>query len=60
MGFETLVVGGVEPVIAADDESYNKLQGIQRQLWLDLLYELSVEKSIIGASRHLLYIGRKR
>jgi hypothetical protein len=55
-----LVIAGAEPVIAADDESYNKLQGKQRQLWLDLLYELSVEKSIIGASRHLLYIGRKR
>lgn len=59
VGFETLVVAGVEPVISADDGSYNKLQDKQRQLWLDLLFELSVEKSIIGASRHLLYIGRK-
>jgi hypothetical protein len=53
------VVAGVEPVIAADDDSYNKLQGTQRQLWLDLLFELSVEKSILWASRHLLYVGRK-
>jgi S-adenosylmethionine-dependent methyltransferase len=60
LGFETLVVAGVEPVISADDESYNKLQGKQRQLWLDLLFELSVEKSIMGASRHLLYIGKKK
>ena len=60
LGFESLVVAGVEPVISADDESYNKLQEKQRQLWLDLLYELSVEKSIIGASRHLLYIGKKK
>jgi SAM-dependent methyltransferase len=60
MGFETLVVAGVEPAISADDESYNKLQGKQRQLWLDLLYEISTEKSIIGASRHLLYIGKKQ
>lgn len=59
LGFETLVVAGVEPVIAADDESYNKLQGKQRELWLDLLYEMSTEPSIIGASRHLLYIGKK-
>jgi hypothetical protein len=59
VGFETLVVAGVEPVIAADDESYNKLQEKQRQLWLDLLFELSPEKSILGASRHLLYIGKK-
>ena len=60
IGFETLTVAGVEPAISADDESYNKLQGKQRQLWLDLLYELSTEPSIIGASRHLLYIGRKQ
>lgn len=58
-GFESLVLAGVEPVIAADDESYNRLQGTQRQLWLDLLFEVSTEKSILGASRHLLYIGRK-
>ena len=35
IGFETLTVVGVEPAISADDESYNKLQGKQRQLWLD-------------------------
>jgi SAM-dependent methyltransferase len=60
VGFETLKVVGVEPAISADDESYNKLPGRQRQLWLDLFYEISAEKSIIGASRHLLYIGRKK
>ncbi len=60
LGFETLVVAGIEPAISADDDSYNRLQGQQRQLWFDLLYEISTEKSILGASRHLLYIGRKR
>ncbi len=59
VGFETLIVAGIEPAISADDESYNKLQGKQRQLWLDLFYKLSTEESIIGASRHLLYIGKK-
>jgi hypothetical protein len=59
LGFKSLALAGVEPVIAADDESYNKLQGQERELWLDLLYEMSSEPSIIGASRHLLYIGRK-
>lgn len=39
LGFETISLAGVEPVISADDDSYNKLQGKQRQLWLDLLYE---------------------
>ena len=59
-GFETLTVAGVEPAISSDDESYNRLEGKQRQLWLDLLHEISTEPSIIGASRHILYIGRKK
>lgn len=60
LGFETLTVAGIEPSISADDESYNKLESKQRQLWLDLLYEVSTEASILGASRHLLYVGRKK
>jgi SAM-dependent methyltransferase len=60
LGFETLVVAGLEPAISADDESYNRLSGKQRQLWLDLFYEMSVEQSILGASRHLLYIGKRQ
>lgn len=60
LGVQTLVLAGVEPVIAADDESYNRLQGEQRRLWLDLLFEISTEESIVGASRHLLYIGQKQ
>ena len=59
IGLETLAVMGIEPAISADDESYNNLQGKQRQMWLDLLYEVREEASIVGASRHLLYVGRK-
>lgn len=59
-GFETLAVAGGEPVIAADDDSYNRLDGKQRELWLDLLVNVSTEPSIVGASRHLLYVGRKK
>ena len=60
IGFETITLAGVEPAISADDESYNRLEGKQRQLWLDLCFEISTEQSILGASRHLLYIGRKK
>lgn len=60
LGFETVVVAGVEPGIGPDDESYNRLPPEQRRLWLDLLYGISTEQSIIGASRHLLYIGKKQ
>jgi SAM-dependent methyltransferase len=59
LGFETLVVAGAEPAISADDESYNRLEGRQKELWLDLLYEVSAERSTVGASRHIIYIGKK-
>jgi SAM-dependent methyltransferase len=58
-GFKTLVLAGVEPVNTAGDEGYNILEGDRRKLWLDLLFSISTEKSIIGASDHLLYIGVK-
>jgi len=59
LGFETRTLAAVEPAISADDDSYNGLEGHQRQLWLDLLFEISTEASILGSSRHLLYIGQK-
>jgi SAM-dependent methyltransferase len=59
-GFETLAMAAAEPAISADDESYNRLEGERRAKWLDLLFAVSREPSIIGASRHLLYVGRKR
>ena len=59
IGFETITLAGVEPLIAAYDESYNQLEGDQRERWLDLLDAISTEPSILGASRHLIYVGRK-
>lgn len=59
LGLNTLVLAAVEPAISADDACYNALEGEQRQRWLDLLFAISAETSILGASRHLLYIGRK-
>ena len=59
VGFHTLKIAGVEPAISADDESYNTLEGKQKDLWLDLLFEISAEQSIVASSRHILYIGRK-
>jgi SAM-dependent methyltransferase len=60
LGIETLALAGIEPAISADDESYNALEGSRRELWLDLLFEVSTDESTLGASRHLLYVGRKR
>lgn len=59
VGFKTIVVAGVEPGISAQDEIYNSLEGKRRELWLDLFFETSAEPSTAGASRHLIYIGKK-
>lgn len=58
-GLITQVLAAAEPVISADDASYNALTGDHRKAWLDLLFRISTEESCLGASRHLLYVGRK-
>jgi hypothetical protein len=58
-GFESIALAGVEPAIGADDECFNRLEGDRRRLWLDLLEEISTEPAALGASRHLLYVGRR-
>lgn len=59
LGIQTIALAGVEPAISADDEGYNQLPAPQRDLWLNLLEEVSSDETTIGASRHLLYVGRK-
>lgn len=59
LGLTTLALVGVEPAISADDESYNQLPEHLKPLWLDLFDRMSGEKSILAASRHLLYVGKK-
>lgn len=59
LGIRTVVLAGVEPAISADDESYNTLPSPRREQWLDLLFDVSADETTVGASRHLLYIGRK-
>jgi S-adenosylmethionine-dependent methyltransferase len=59
IGIHTVALAGVDPAISADDESYNTLQSPRRERWLDLLFEVSADETTVGASRHLLYIGRK-
>ena len=59
LGFDTVALAGTEPAIAVDDV-YSRLDRRQRELWLELLHRLSGEVSSLGASRQILYIGRKR
>ena len=58
-GFRTVRIAGVEPIVSAHDETYNALTGTRRDLWLDLLFKVSGEPSMVASSIHLLYIGRR-
>lgn len=60
LGFETLALAAAEPVGATADAAYAALEPVRRQKWLDLMYAISREPSVLGASIHLLYIGRKK
>jgi ubiquinone/menaquinone biosynthesis C-methylase UbiE len=59
-GFASKVLAGLEPAIGPADEYFNRLQGENRDQWVNLLYSLSTEPSWLGASRHLIYIGHKK
>ncbi|MFA5309454.1 MAG: class I SAM-dependent methyltransferase [Dehalococcoidales bacterium] len=58
IGFKTLALAGIETA-GVRDEMYNPLRGKRRELWLDFLFAISAEESIVGASNHILYAGVK-
>jgi S-adenosylmethionine-dependent methyltransferase len=59
LGFKTIALAGVEPAGITADEAYKKLTEDQRKGWLDLLFGISSEPSMVGASGHMLYVGKK-
>jgi S-adenosylmethionine-dependent methyltransferase len=57
-GFKTLALAGIETAGMRDD-IYGGVSGKRREMWLDLLFSISTQPSVIGASNHILYIGAK-
>ena len=43
IGFRTVRVAVVEPIVSAHDEAYNDLPEMRRAQWLDLLFEVSTQ-----------------
>ena len=58
-GFTTLRLMGCEGILAGHEEYVNSLTGADHAIWLDFNYRMALEPSLLGASDHLLYIGRK-
>jgi ubiquinone/menaquinone biosynthesis C-methylase UbiE len=58
-GFTTLRLMGCEGILAGHEEYVNSLTGADHDFWLDINYRMAQEPSLLGASDHLLYVGRK-
>jgi S-adenosylmethionine-dependent methyltransferase len=58
-GFTTLRLMGCEGLLSGHEDYINSLSGAAHDLWLDFNYRFAQEPSLLGASDHLLYIGRK-
>ena len=58
-GFTTLRLMGCQGLLAGHEEYVNSLTGAAHDFWLDINYRMAQEPSLLGASDHLLYIGRK-
>jgi S-adenosylmethionine-dependent methyltransferase len=58
-GFTTLRLMGCEGILADHEEYVNSLTGADHLFWLEINYRMAQESCLLGASDHLLYIGRK-
>jgi len=58
-GFQTMMRMGCEGVVAGHESYVNSLREEQFKCWVELNYRISQDPGAIGASDHILYIGRK-
>jgi SAM-dependent methyltransferase len=59
VGLQTILLIGVEGIVAGHEEGVNALQGSAWETWVELNYQLGQDASLYGASDHLLYLGQK-
>jgi len=50
---------GCEGIVAGHELYVNSLENDSFERWVDLNYRISQDSGAIGASDHILYIGRK-
>jgi S-adenosylmethionine-dependent methyltransferase len=58
--FETIIRMGCEGMVGGHETYVNSLRGKDFEIWADLNYRLGKDPAAIGASEHILYIGRNR
>jgi S-adenosylmethionine-dependent methyltransferase len=59
-GFETILRLGCEGMVGGHETYVNSLEGKDFEVWAALNYRIGKDPAAIGASEHILYIGRKK
>jgi len=58
-GIETMRISSIESLASLREKELYALSDEIYDKWVDLIYEISTEPSIIGASEHLIHVGKK-
>lgn len=58
-GLNELVFAGLENILGCKEKEIKQLTEEEYNKWLEIGYQLSKDKNVIGTSQHYLYIGRK-
>lgn len=58
-GFETLDLLAAEALVCRNEKGVNEAPEELHEQWLDLLYRLAREASILAAGGHLLCVGER-
>jgi S-adenosylmethionine-dependent methyltransferase len=58
-GCKTLALVGCEGVVSHIDERVHQLSGAAWEKWVEINYQLGCDRHHLGASDHLLYVGKK-
>lgn len=58
-GFSTIAMIGCEGIVAGHEEKVNEFSGEEWEKWVEINYRLGQDPSLLGASDHMLYIGKK-
>jgi S-adenosylmethionine-dependent methyltransferase len=58
-GLQVLGVYGMECILGSHDEAICQLTGADWDFWVDLIWRMSPDPSLLGNSDHLMGVGRK-
>lgn len=58
-GIQELVFAGIENILGCKEKEIYSLNEEEYNKWIEICFQLSTDKNLIGTSQHFLYIGQK-